>query len=526
MKVVTAQEMKEIDRRAASEYGIPSLLLMENAGLQVLLEMERRFGSLRTPKVSLFCGKGNNGGDGFVLARHLINKGVTAQVYLLTKREEVKGDARTNLEILKRMGAPLVEITSTADLGRHREEANRSNLIVDAILGTGVEGPVKGLLAEAINMINALGKPVVAVDIPSGLSADSGQVSGPCVRATLTVTLALPKRSLFLYPASRYAGEVRVVDIGIPRPLLSDSRLLVNLLEGGELAGAFPQREPDSHKGDFGHVLILAGSVGKTGAAALAATAALRVGAGLVTLALPESLNDAMEAKLDEVMTEPLPETESRSVSFKALERVLRLIEGKAVLALGPGLSTHPNTVKLVQELVGQVRIPMVIDADGINALCSHLEALKGLAVPLVLTPHPGEFSRLLSINKEEIVANRIEIAQKVAIGFGLHLVLKGAGTIVAHPDGQVYINPTGNPGMATAGTGDVLTGALAGLIAQGLPIEVALRLGVYLHGLAGDIAAREVGEEAMIAGDILASLPAAIRELKGSRHQRSALSD
>ena len=518
MKIVTAQEMREIDRRAASEYGIPSLLLMENAGLQVFLAAERYFPDLTSRRISIFCGTGKNGGDGFVLARHLLNRGIAARVYILAKKEEIKGDARLNLEVLERMGVPMVEISTGHDLLEKGDEVSASDLIVDALLGTGLEGPAHGLMAEAISLINKLGKPVVSVDIPSGLSADTGHVFGPCIKASLTVALALPKRSHFLYPAARYAGKVEVADIGIPRSLLNEPKIQVNLPESRELAAALPKREPDSHKGDFGHVLVIAGSAGKTGAAAMAAKAALRIGAGLVTLGLPESLNEAMEAKLDEVMTEPLPETDQKSISVEALNKVLYLIEKKAVLAIGPGLSTHPSTCQLVHELISQVGIPMIIDADGINAICQDIEVLRKATPPLILTPHPGELSRLLSISKEEIIQKRIEIAQEMARGLGIHMVLKGAATIIAHPDGQVYINPTGNPGMATGGTGDVLTGMLAGLIAQGISIEKALRLGVYLHGLAGDIAARELGEEAMIAGDITERLPAAIRELKSSQ--------
>lgn len=517
MRVVTAKEMRELDRRAAEEFGLSTLILMENAGLQAALELLRFFPSLPSSSVAVVCGKGNNGGDGFVCARHLLNRGVDAKAYLLARREEVKGDARINLEILERM-RPIREVASSEGLQQVAGELQRADVIVDAILGTGTTGPAKGLYAETIELLNSLAKPIVSLDLPSGLNADEAIVPGSCIQACLTITFALPKRCLLLYPAAQFAGTVQVVDIGIPGRLLADPALKVSLLEAEEAAEVLPPRDPHAHKGTFGHVLVVAGSVGKTGAAALCSLAALRVGAGLVTLALPESLNDAMEVKLTEVMTAPLPETEERTLAFSALERILALSEGKAVLAIGPGLSIHSSTAQLVRELLGLVRVPMVIDADAINALAQHPEALGTATVPLVLTPHPGELSRFLSIGREEVLEKRIPIAQKVAGSFNLCLVLKGARTLVADPKGRVWINPTGNSGMATAGTGDVLTGVIGGFIAQGMePVKAALA-GVYLHGLAGDLAAEEVGEEAMVASDLLNKLPKAIQELKAKR--------
>ena len=516
MKVVTAKEMRELDRRTAEGFGIPTLILMENAGLQAALEILRFFPALS--KVAVVCGKGNNGGDGFVVTRHLLNRGVEARAYLLARKGEVKGDAKVNLEILERM-RPVQEATSSEELKQMASELRPVDIIVDAILGTGTTGPAKGLYAEAIQLLNSLGRPIASLDLPSGLDADEALVPGPSIQAKLTITFALPKRCLLLYPAAKFAGTMRVVDIGIPRRLLTDSALKVSLLEAEEVADVFPPRDPNAHKGTFGHVLVLAGSVGKTGAAAMCSLSALRIGAGLVTLALPESLNDAMEAKLTEVMTEPLPETEERTVAAQALDRILTLAEGKAVLAMGPGLSTHPSTAQLVRELLGLVRIPMVVDADAINVLAHQPEALGRAAAPLVLTPHPGELSRLLSIGREEVLEKRIPIAQKVAESFNLHLVLKGARTLIADPKGQVFINPTGNPGMASGGTGDVLTGMITGLIAQGVEPGKAAQAGVYLHGLAGDLAAEELGQEALIASDLIDRLPKAIQMLKGGPH-------
>ncbi len=515
MKVVTAKEMHELDRRAEAEYGVSSLILMENAGAGAVREMERYFPDVDRSRVTVVCGKGNNGGDGLVVARHLANRGAHVHVLLLAKKNELKGDAAINLAIAQKAGISLAEVVTAKDLQVHREALATSDLIVDAILGTGLTGPVRGISAEAIHTLNKLRQPLIALDLPSGLGSDDGCVHEPCIRAQLTLTFALPKRSLLEYPAAQFAGEVRVVDIGIPRVLLTDPKLPVDLVEAEEVRAALPPRDPNAHKGTYGHVLILAGSPGKTGAAALTSLGALRVGAGLVTLALPEGLNDIMEAKLTEVMTVGLPETEERTVAFEARDLLAELMEGKRVLALGPGLSTHPETARLVAALIQSAKIPLVIDADGVNALARQPEVLSKASVPVILTPHPGELSRLLMVPKEEVIEKRIPIAQKVTSTYNVHLVLKGARTLIAEPGGAVRINPTGNPGMATGGVGDVLTGMIAGLLGQGLSPAVAAAAGVYLHGLAGDLACRALGPEAMIATDLLEKLPDAFPAVK-----------
>jgi ADP-dependent NAD(P)H-hydrate dehydratase / NAD(P)H-hydrate epimerase len=515
MKVVTAKEMQELDRRAEAEYGISSLILMENAGAGAVREMERHFPALYRSRVAVVCGKGNNGGDGLVVARHLANRGATVQAILLAKKDELKGDAAINLGIAQKAGIPLAEVVTARDLQGRRETLATSDAIVDAILGTGLTGPARGIAAEAIQTLNKLGRPLIALDLPSGLGSDDGRVHEPCIRAQLTLTFALPKRSLLLYPAAQCAGEVRVVDIGIPRVLLTDPKLPVNLIEEPEVRTALPPRDPDAHKGTYGHVLVLAGSPGKTGAAALSSLGALRSGAGLVTLALPEGLHDLMEVKLTEVMTVGLPETEEGTVAFEARDALVGLMEGKRVLALGPGLSTHPETARLVAALVQSAKIPLVIDADGVTALARQPEILSRASVPVILTPHPGELSQLLMVPKEEVIEKRIPIAQKVTSTYNVYLVLKGAHTLIAEPSGAVHVNPTGNPGMATGGVGDVLTGLIAGLLSQRLTPALAAVVGVYLHGLAGDFACRQVGPEAMIATDLLEKLPDAIRAVK-----------
>ena len=517
IKIVTATEMQQLDRRATAEYGIPSLVLMENAGSETAREMLAAFPALLRYRVAILCGRGNNGGDGFVAARHLLDRGVAAETFLFARREDIRGDARVNLEILEKRGAAPTEARDAGEMATVSERIASADLIVDALLGTGTHGAAQGLVAEVIELVNRTGRPVVAVDMPSGLVADDPEPPGPAVRATLTVTFALPKRCLFLYPAAGYAGTIRVVPIGIPPSLCQDPELLLGLLEARDVALAFPRRDPAAHKGTFGHVLVIAGSVGKTGAAALASLAALRVGAGLVTLAIPQSLNDAMEAKLTEVMTEPVAETEARSIDREALDRLLHLAEGKAAVALGPGLGTHPSTQKLVRELLGSLKLPIVLDADGINALAGQADLLARVGGPVIVTPHPGEFSRLMDVPRDEALRRRVSLAQEVAGRLKVTLVLKTAHTIVASPKRDALIVPTGNPGLATGGTGDVLTGLIAGLLAQGVAPPLAAQAGAYVHGLAGDVAAARLGQEAMLAGDVLAYVSDAIHQVKMS---------
>ena len=516
IKVVTAKEMQELDRRAVVEYGIPSLVLMENAGAETARALVTAYPA--ASRVAVLCGSGNNGGDGFVVARHLLNRGTTVETLLLARRHDIKGDARVNLEILEKMGGAPVEVTGADGLAALPQRISRADVVVDALLGTGAQGPARDFLAEVIEAVNRAARPVVSVDLPSGLSADDPEPPGPAVRAALTVTFALPKRCLLLYPAAGHAGTVRVVDIGLPADLCRDPALTLGLLEAADAAAAFPPRDAAAHKGSFGHVLVIAGSVGKTGAAALASLAAQRVGAGLVTLAIPASLNDVMEIKLTEVMTEPLPETEARSLGLPALERLVRLAEGKSAVAIGPGLSTHPSTQKLVRELLPSLRLPVVLDADGINALAGQAQLLAGAGGPIILTPHPGELSHLLGVARDEVLRQRLCLVPEVASRFNVTLVLKMARTLIASGARETVIVPTGNPGMATGGTGDVLTGLIAGLLAQGADLGLAARAGAYVHGLAGDLAAERLGQEAMLAGDLLECVPEAIRRVKGGR--------
>jgi NAD(P)H-hydrate epimerase len=514
MKIVTAKEMQALDKKAIEEHGIPSLRLMENAGRGVFEETRRYFGEVKGKTVSIVAGKGNNGGDGIVAARYLKKAGAAVIVYLLADEAGMSRDAKANLAAYKKIRGKFYP-GSAFDIKALQAGLTESDIIIDAILGTGISSSVKGQVKDAVSAINAAGRPVVAVDLPSGINADTGEVMGSAVRAELTVTLALPKLGLFLHPGAEHAGLIRIVDIGIPDHPEDRSKAGIELLTEYNAAALLPRRPADAHKGSFGHTAVIAGSVGKTGAAVMASLSALRTGAGMVTLALPESLEVALPSRPWEIMTLPLPETVDQTLSLAAEKAVMRFLEGKAAVAIGPGLSTQAETQELVRSLVKQCEIPVVIDADGLNAFTGKAGLLSRSRSRPILTPHPGEMARLSGFSAEKIKKDRLGIARWFSQEHQVYLVLKGARTIIAEPSGLLSINPTGNPGMATAGTGDVLTGIIAGLLSQGADSASAAKLGVYLHGLAGDLAAGLRGEAGLIAGDVIEQIPTAIRTLK-----------
>jgi hydroxyethylthiazole kinase-like uncharacterized protein yjeF len=526
MKILTAAEMQRIDRATSEKFGVPSLTLMENAGRGVIEFLEQRFAPLCGHKILILCGRGNNGGDGMVVARLLRDRGLKPRVVLLAEPQRVKGDAATNLERLNVSGPPQV----AADLAAWRKlrlQLEDSTLLVDALLGTGLAKPLEGFLLEVARDINACfpHARVVAVDLPTGVSADSGELPGETVHAHASVTFTAPKLAHVFPPACERAGEWLVKPIGTPPEAMEhDPSLTLNLTCPESLAWLTQPRNAVAHKGNFGHVLILAGSVGKTGAAAMAARAALRSGAGLVTVATARSALPIIAALGVEFMTEPLPETDAGTISLRAFDhgRLDKLVEGKSVLAIGPGIGTVLETAELVRTAVNRYDLPLVLDADGLNAFAHCISAFRsagGYELPAVLTPHPGEMSRLTGEPIADIQKRRVETARDFATHHKVHLVLKGFRTLSAAPDRQVWVNPTGNPGMATGGTGDVLTGLIAGLLAQyprRTPIEV-VAAAVYLHGLAGDLAARKFGQASMIAGDVIETIPEAFAAL-GSR--------
>jgi ADP-dependent NAD(P)H-hydrate dehydratase / NAD(P)H-hydrate epimerase len=522
VKLVTAGQMQDLDRRTIQECGIPSIVLMENAGRGAAELLVRYFPEVRAGWVAVLAGSGNNGGDGFVIARHLKNWGVYTKVYLFSSLDDVKGDAGTNLQIWLAMGGELVEVIYKGDFARIKKEFSGASLIVDAIFGTGLNSEVQGFLKDTISFINSLPQPVMAVDIPSGLDATGGKILGDAIRADLTTTFGLAKIGQVIEPGASYVGRLEVIDIGIPRHLIEEADIKTHLIDLDELDLAFLDPRPaQAHKGDYGHLFVLAGSPGKTGAAAMVCQGALRTGAGLVTLGIPASLNPILEAKLTEAMTEPLPDTGNGYLFADALGRIHELLEGKTALALGPGISTLPQVQETLAELIPSVAVPLVVDADGISAIAQRPEILKQCKGSVVLTPHPGEMARLAGITVQQVQDDRIGVAKACATSYNCIVVLKGNKTVIASPEEEVYINPTGNPGMASGGTGDVLTGMIGGLVAQGLPPLKAAQWGVFLHGLAGDMAAKELGEIPLIASDIIDYLPDALREVKARANRQ-----
>ncbi len=490
MKLPSAAEMRQLDATAIETYGIPSIVLMENAGRCSVEELARRFGDPAGRRIAIFAGPGNNGGDGLVIARHLHQRGALPQLFFLTDPDSLGGDAAINLAVVRRLPIPVHFLRSEEELQGHLPLLAFSWLAVDALFGTGLSRELTGLFAAAVRLMNALPCPRLAVDIPSGLHADTGLVLGEAVRAELTVTFACPKPGLVTEPGKEWAGQLVVADIGIPPEAAAS--VSTELLDQKQIVAWLPARPQSGHKGTFGHLLVLAGSRGKTGAAILACQGALRTGAGLVTLLAPGGLNDLYECALSEPMTVPLAGDRGR-YGPNDYPVLLANLAGKKALALGPGISTEPDTAALVKKIYLEVELPMVVDADALTILASEPELIGRAAGPRILTPHPGEMARLSGLASREIQADRLPVAKSFAREHGVHLVLKGCDTVVASPGGHAAVNPTGNPGMAAGGMGDVLTGLIGGFLAQGADPWRAACLGVFLHGAAGDrLAARK----------------------------------
>jgi NAD(P)H-hydrate epimerase len=517
MRVLNSSQMREADRRTIDEIGISSLVLMENAGRQVVAAIEAVYSDLAERRVAVLCGRGNNGGDGFVVARTLVQRDVEVSVFLIGRVGDVRGDARINLEILGRLGLTVVEIADSEAWELHFTEIGDCTLIIDAVFGTGLNAPLSGLMDTVVADVNGSGIPVVAIDLPSGLSADSHRPIGSSIEAGLTVTLAAPKLSLVLPPAETRAGDIVIADIGIPHDVIQSlDGPRVELLTRSTMRELITPRSADTHKGDYGRVLIVAGSRGKTGAAHLAATGALRSGAGLVTIATPGCCLPIVAAMAPEYMTEGLDER-ADGIDPEGADRVLEL--ARDVLAIGPGLGQAPATRQFVKALVDRATMPLIVDADGLNAFGDAPDRLAGReGRDVIITPHPGEMARLIGMSADEVQSSRLEIARNFAVAHHVYVVLKGHRTLIATPDEKVFINPTGNPGMATGGTGDVLTGMIAGWLAQLLDAEAACKVAVYLHGMAGDLAEADDGEVAMVAGDVAAHIGDAILELTARR--------
>ena len=514
MRVLTAAQMREADRRTIEEVGIPSIALMENAGRQIVSAMHATIDDLESRRVGILCGRGNNGGDGFVVARLLSQQGLSVCIYLLGGAEDVGGDAGTNLRIAQSLGLSIVEVVDRDAWDRARSSVDECDVLVDAMFGTGLNKPLDDLSSKVAGDVNALNVPVVAVDLPSGLLADQTDPIGEAIEADVTVTLGAPKVALLLPSAESWAGDLVIADIGVPSSIIDDlpgERL--ELLTPEEVGLLIPPRPDDTHKGDFGHVLVVAGSVGKTGAAVLAGLGALRSGAGLVTVATPRRCVSSVSSAVPEYMTLPLPEAEDGTVAADALGLILEF--GCDVIAVGPGLGTSADVSALVHGLVERSSVPLVLDADALNVFATDPSRLTGRdGVPIVITPHPGEMARLCQSTSAEVQSNRLNTARRFAKEHQLFVVLKGSGTVIADPDGAMWINLTGNAGMSTGGVGDVLTGVAAAWLAQlGRP-DYACQVAVFLHGLAGDLASDEHGEVALIASDLVACLGKAAREV------------
>jgi NAD(P)H-hydrate epimerase len=511
MKVITVHTMQEIDKQTIKDYGIPGLQLMENAGRSCVDEIVAEFGL--TGRAVVMGGRGNNGGDGFVIARLLIQKGWSVKVIILVERDQISGDAAANLERLPR---PVVSYCPhERQLSAiYMEEIFEADLIVDAMIGTGLNSNVSGVYLEAVNLINASGRPVVSVDIPSGVHGTNGRVMGDAVRAYMTVTFAFAKLGHVLYPGAEHTGRLIVADIGIP-PELMASAIGYEFLDEAAVRPLLHPRGRQSHKGTFGHCLIIAGSSGKSGAAALSANSAVRAGSGMVTLAAAEKIHSILEIKTTEAMTVALPYSGSGFLANDAFPAIVTLLPDKDAVAIGPGLGRSPGTCTLVQHLVETITLPLVIDADALNALAEDITVLtRKKSGQVILTPHPGEMSRLSGTSIPDLEAIRLSVAQEFATKYGVFLILKGARTIIAAPSGAVAINGSGNPGMATGGMGDVLTGIIVSLLGQGYVAWDACRLGVFLHGFAADMVADDKGEIGLNASDVLEKLPYAYSRL------------
>jgi NAD(P)H-hydrate epimerase len=512
MRVLDAEQMRGVDRAAIEGLGVPSLVLMENAAIGVADAIGERFPEAR--RVAIFCGPGNNGGDGMAVARHLAGRGYECRMFAVGPSPAASSDAALQRDIVARLGLEVSGIESEAEVAAALAQVRDCDLVVDALFGTGLSRPLAQPYAALVDGLSRLGVSRLAVDLPSGLDASRAETIGPHFIADLTVTFAAPKIALVLAPASEAAGELVVTDLGVPADLVEESGARLHLLVAEELAGYLTPRPRDSHKGDFGHLLIVAGSPGKAGAAILAARAAVRSGAGLVTAAVPREILPTVALGSVESMTVGLPDAGPSGLDRDATAAVFAAAAGKTAAALGPGMGSEPGTREAIVEMVLGLEAPLVLDADGLNAFAGSIDRLRRREAPTLLTPHPGEMGRLLGSTSEDVNRDRIGAARRAAVASGAIVILKGHQTLVAEPGGEVWINPTGNPGMASGGSGDVLTGLLGGLLAQGFEPLAAAQLGVFVHGLAGDRAAAEIGERGLRAGDLVAALPGALSAL------------
>jgi NAD(P)H-hydrate epimerase len=514
MYLVSSHEMAEMDSRTIHEFGLPGHTLMENAARGAIDIFCRHFPDFSNKKICAVCGKGNNGGDGFVMARYLAGK-CHVEVFLAAEKKALSGDAETNLLLLEKNGINVSEIISEDDIYAFEKKAEKYDIFIDALFGTGLNAPVRGLPEKIINIINNSDASVFAVDIPSGLDSSTGRPTGTVIRADVTATFGFPKIGHAVYPGAGLCGSIEIVDIGIPDCVSSSPEPLTSLVTLKKVSAFFTARNPEAHKGSNGHVLVIGGSAGKSGAPLMTAHSALKTGSGLVTLAVPSSIR-SHAVSVPELMTEALSETDDGCIADISDSVFIKMSEGKKVLAIGPGMDMGAGTPDFLFRVMSLSQTPMVIDAGALNIIAEQPGFLKKITQPIVMTPHPGEMARLTGRTTSEIQENRMAIASEFAAEYGVCLVLKGAATIIAMPDGKVMINRTGNPALATAGTGDVLTGIISGLIAQGIrPYDTAYA-GAYIHGKAADILLSSTGCHLLTATDIISGIPSTISFVSG----------
>jgi len=516
MHIVNADQMRELDRATIETIGIPGIVLMENAGRGTAEYILQTFPDSARHKIIVLCGRGNNGGDGFVIARCLHAAGAHVCAVLASDCDKVEGDARINLDAFAAIGGKIIEISHEKDLKKICSELAHATLFVDALLGTGLASKVTGLYRHIIETVNALEHAtIVAVDIPSGINASTGHILGCALRAHSTCTFGLPKYGHMLYPGAGYTGKLTLIDIGIPANLITKAQLPGRVQILSDFASALPRRAEDAHKGSCGHALLLAGSIGKTGAAVLSARAAMRTGSGLVTVATPAKAQSQIATQQLEFMSVPLVDSEN-GISPGALQEIIDLCNDKNILAMGPGLGDTDTVAAIINELITKVHLPMVIDADALNALARRDTAVLTQANgPVVLTPHPGEMARLTGLSSEKIKSDRIGAACDLAKKLTSIIVLKGAHSVIAAPDGRHWINTSGNPAMAGAGMGDVLTGMIAGLIAQKVPALTAARMAVCIHGHIADTMVQERGPAPILASEIIERIPEGLNKCR-----------
>lgn len=511
--LLTTDEMAEIDNRAINEFGVPGVCLMENAGVGVVRAMQNRYGNMKDRRIGILAGKGKNGGDGFVIARHLHNLGSRVHIYCLFDPDESVGDTSTHLNIVRKMGIHIEVLKNEEAVSQSETSFRDMEFWVDAVFGTGLNANPKGHIAKALSILTSMEIPIISVDIPSGLLANTGQPTEIALRADMTVTFGFPKLGHILYPGPDYSGRLIVSDIGIPKAAANAQGVKTFLLESDKATSLFPKYPADAHKGNFGHVLVLAGATGKMGAGYMAAEAVLRAGAGLVTLGYPKGAI-SLGPTPPEIMTLPLASTTSGTFSNEAILPGLEAASMVDAVVIGPGITTQKETVSFVHDWLVRCDRPMVVDADALNAMALGFAKWNEVTAPLCLTPHPGEFSRLTGQSIKEVQTNRIEAARKFSSERTVEIALKGARTILASPNGEVWVNMSGSAVLASGGTGDVLAGAVGSFLAQGLSPAGALQAAVHLHGIAGDLASQKHGQRGVLASDIMHLLPDARKKL------------